>query len=59
MQEGLAALAAQAEALDPEQLVACRIAVAPLGDGTLIQCGRRGVDGRKLRLAPGPAAVAW
>jgi len=59
MQEGLAAFAAQAEALNPEQLVSRSIAVAPLGNGALIEGWRRSVGGRELRLPPGPFAVAW
>ena len=57
VQEGFTA-AAQPDPLDPEQLGACRIAVAPLGDGAPIQWGRRSVGGWDFRLAPGPAAVA-
>lgn len=57
VQEGLTA-AAQSDPLDPEQLGACRIAVTPLGDGTPIQWGWRGVGGWELGLSPGPAAVA-
>jgi hypothetical protein len=57
MQENLAALAAQAEPLDPEQRVPRRIAVTPLGDGALVQRRRSGIGRWRFRLAPVPFPV--